>query len=595
MLETGIFLNCSHWRDGLKRFMHHTVRNVLHAAYLRGMVFHVLMVFGLVSCAGKVDPILLESSLNDTQRAISEARRLGAEEYATETFSKATRLFEGAQQAQRNGDGILSIELAFWAAMESQIAGAQARQSIAQNRIDEADAQAMNAVIQEMEYKTQAAQVRQMIAEEKTRRALARALRAEQQAIAAQQESVQARKDAQNALFRSQIQVVIDTVELVLDDAEATGALTYASDNYQTARGLITQARMAVAQDNFDKARSLATEAESYANKAKIAAVAGTSAAASQSQAAKLEAHTNAKVAIARAQFEIDRAEKASAFEHAPELFQRAITSLESANIALTREQYNRALQLAAQAESSGNDAFTTAEPIERKRLAKEALEEQIAQAKDAVFRAKEALNQKASIAKTLLPSLHEQAKTLLADAKQAIADENYDHAIEAGRQSYEHLMTAIERGKEVEAIENQILDAATAVPDVDTARSEKGALIRFSGALFQQGSSAINPTFFPKIRQLAEVFKTFADYNVRIEGHSDSSGGTEVNLRLTQRRADAFMKYLTEECGIPLERLIAVGLGEDHPIADNTSQVGRAKNRRIDTILLTREIESQE
>ena len=75
--------------------------------------------------------------------------------------------------------------MAFWAEMESQIAGAQARQCIAQSRIDEADAEGLSAVIREMEYKTQAAQVRQLTAEEKTRRALARALRAEQEAIAA--------------------------------------------------------------------------------------------------------------------------------------------------------------------------------------------------------------------------------------------------------------------------------------------------------------------------------------------------------------------------------------------------------------------------
>ena len=300
-----------------------------------------------------------------------------------------------------------------------------------------------------MEYKTQAAQVRQLIAEEKTRRALARALRAEQQAIAAHQESIQARKDAQNALFRAQIQIAIDKVELVLDDAKETGALTYASDNYQTARNLIAQARAALAQENFDEAKSLAVQAESYANKAKIAAVAGKAAAASESQAAKLEAHTNAKVAIARAQFEIDRAEKVNAFEHAAELFQRATNSFEGANMALSTEQYDQALRLAAQAESSAHDAFTTAEPIERERLAKEALEEQIAQAKDAVFRAEEALSQQALAATTLIPLLHEQAKTLLADAKQAIAVENYAHAIESGRQSYEQLMAAVEKGKE--------------------------------------------------------------------------------------------------------------------------------------------------
>ena len=580
----------------MNQLMRYLARNVCNGTYLGCIAFHVLLVFGLVSCAGTVDPILLESSLNDTQNAISEARRLGAEEYATETFNKATRLFEGAEQAQREGDGILSMELAFWAAMESQIAGAQARQRIARNRIDTADAEALNAVIREMEYKTHTAQIRRLIAEEKTRRALARALQAEQRAAAARAESSQAKKDAQNALLRSQIQVVIDKVELILDAAKEAGALTYGSDNYQTAKDLNAQSRAALAQNNFEEADSLATQAESYANKAKIAAVAGTNAAASQSQAAKLEAHTNAKVAIARAQFEIDRAEKVSAFEYAAELFERAVTSLEAANMALTREQYNRALQLAAQAESSAYDAFTSAEPIERERLAKEALEEQIAQAKDAIFRAEEALNlQAVETSTTLIPAHYEQAKTLLVEAKQAIADENYAHAIAVGQQSYAHLMTAIEKGKEIEETETQILKAALAIPDTETDRTERGVLIRFSGDLFTKGSAEINPDFFPKISQLAEVIKRFEGYKVRVEGHSDSSGGTTVNLRLTQKRADAFTKYLAEECSVPLERLAAIGLGEDHPIADNNLEVGRNKNRRIDTILLTREIEIHE
>ena len=575
--------------------MRWAVRNRRYANYLGWIGFYVLLVFGCVSCAGTMDPILLESSLNDTQNAISEARRSGAEEYATETFNKATRLFEGAQTAQHEGDGILSIELAFWAAMESRIAGAQARQQIAQNRIDEANTETRRTVIQEMEYKTQAAQIRQLIAEEKTRRALARALRAEQRAIAAQAESVQARKDAQNALLRSRIQVVIDKVELILDAAKEAGALSYGLDNYQAAKDLIDQAQAALVQNNFDEAESLAGQAESYANKAKIAAVAGQNAAASESQAAKLEAHTNAKVALARAQFEIDRAEKVNAFEHAAELFQRALTSFESANMALTGGQYDQALRLAAQAESSAHDAFTIAEPIESERLAKEALEEQIAQAKDAVFRAEEALSQQASAATTLLPDYYEHAKILLSDAKQAIADENYAQAITAGRQSYEHLMDAIEKGKEAEAVETQILEAAAAVLDAEADRTEKGALLRFSGDLFQQGSSQINPKFFPKIDQLAEVIKAFADYKVRIEGHSDSSGGTEMNRRLTQKRADVFMKYLAEKCGVSPERMTAIGLGEAHPIANNSLQAGRDRNRRIDTILLTRELEIHE
>ena len=140
------------------------------------------------------------------------------------------------------------------------------------------------------------------------------------------------------------------------------------------------------------------------------------------------------------------------------ELFQRAITSFEGANMALTREQYDRALRLAAQAETSASDAFAIAEPIDRERLAKEALAEQIAQAKDTVFRAEEALNQQASSVVTLIPVLHEQAKTLLADAKQAIADENYAHAITVGQQSYEQLMAAIEKGKRLKQLRPRFL-----------------------------------------------------------------------------------------------------------------------------------------
>ena len=575
--------------------MRHTAGKTKYSTYLQYVALHALIIFGFVSCAGKVDPILLESSLNDTQKAISEAQRLGAEVHATETFNRATRLFEEAQQAQRNGDGIQSIELAFRAAMESHIAGAQARQRTAQNRIDETNTETLKAVIQEMEYKTRTAQVRQLIAEEKTSRALARALRAEQRALAAQAESTQAKKDAQNTLRRSQIQVVIDRIQLILEAAKEVGALTYGSDNYQSAQELLLQSRSALAQNKFDEAESLAAQAESNANKAKIAAVAGSSAAASQSQAAKLEAHTNAKVAIARAQFEIDRAGKVNAFEHATDLFQRAVTSFEGANMALTGEQYDRALRLAVQAESSAHDAFTTSEPIEQKLLAKEALEEQIAQAKDTVFRAEEALNQETLASTTLIPAHYEQAKALLEDTKQALTAEDYAYAITVGRQSYKHLMTAIEKGKEIEVVETRILEAAAAIPDAETDRTEKGALIRFSGDLFKKGSSEINPDFFPKIRQLAGVIRAFADYKVQIEGHSDSSGGTTVNLRLTQKRADAFTKYLAEKCGVPLERMTAISLGEAHPIADNNLQVGRDKNRRIDTILLTRELEIHE
>ncbi len=551
----------------------------------------LLVIFGFVGCAGKVDPILLESSLNDTQNAISDARHLGAKEHATETLAKATRLLDEAQQAQRAGNGIQSLELAFQAQMESQIGGAQARQRIAQNRIEEARAETLRAMVQKMEYKIQIAQARQAIAEEQAKRALARAVRAEQRASAAQAESEVARSNAKKALLRAQTQQSIAKAKLIFDAAKEAGALTYATDDYREAENLIVQARSLLAQDKFDQAKSIAVQAEDRANEAKIAAIAGANAAANESQAAKLQAYTNAKVGITRAQLELDRAESVNAFEHAEALFQRAVTTLEQANMALKREAYDQALQLAARAESSARDAFATAEVVEREHRAKEAKEEQIAQAKDTIFKAEEALNQETSATVTTFsPKLYEQAKTLFADAKQALANENYTRAISDGQLSYRRLESAIGKARRIEAIETQILDAAKAISGAETDQTAKGVLIRFSGELFKSGSSEINLKFLPQICQLAEVIKAYLDYKVRIEGHSDSSGETDANLRLTAKRANTFTKYLAEKCDVPAKRMTPVGLGEGYPIVDNRSKAGQDKNRRIDTIILTRE-----
>ena len=70
----------------------------------------------------------------------------------------------------------------------------------------------------------------------------------------------------------------------------------------------------------------------------------------------------------------------------------------------------------------------------------------------------------------------------------------------------------------------------------------------------------------------------------------SDSSGSEEANHRLTEKRAIAFKKYLVEQCGAPDERLTTVGLGETAPIVTEIDNSSKAKNRRIDTIILTRQ-----
>ena len=116
---------------------------------------------GGIGCADKIDPSLLDTSLRDAQNIISDTRLSGAEEYAGEQLANAVRLVQESQQAQQAGNGVESLELAFQAQIEARVAGALARQKIAQNRINQAREDILKTMAQEMEFKVQTAQAGQ--------------------------------------------------------------------------------------------------------------------------------------------------------------------------------------------------------------------------------------------------------------------------------------------------------------------------------------------------------------------------------------------------------------------------------------------------
>lgn len=72
---------------------------------------------------------------------------------------------------------------------------------------------------------------------------------------------------------------------------------------------------------------------------------------------------------------------------------------------------------------------------------------------------------------------------------------------------------------------------------------------------------------------------------NVAIEGHTDDIGSEEYNQDLSQRRADSVRNYLVRQ-GIGTQRLVATGMGEGQPVADNATVSGRQENRRVEVII---------
>ena len=83
--------------------------------------------------------------------------------------------------------------------------------------------------------------------------------------------------------------------------------------------------------------------------------------------------------------------------------------------------------------------------------------------------------------------------------------------------------------------------------------------------------------------REFVEIAKAFANARIRIEGNTDNVGSRESNVRLSERRAQAVADYLKQEHNMPANRFIVVGNGPDKPVAENSTDAGKAKNRRTD------------
>jgi outer membrane protein OmpA-like peptidoglycan-associated protein len=89
----------------------------------------------------------------------------------------------------------------------------------------------------------------------------------------------------------------------------------------------------------------------------------------------------------------------------------------------------------------------------------------------------------------------------------------------------------------------------------------------------------------------LAEIPNT-KGYLVVVEGDTDSVGSAGYNYKLSERRADAVVQYLSEK-NVPAHKIFVVGLGKDRTAAPNTTAEGRAKNRRVDVRLMTNSMEN--
>lgn len=100
--------------------------------------------------------------------------------------------------------------------------------------------------------------------------------------------------------------------------------------------------------------------------------------------------------------------------------------------------------------------------------------------------------------------------------------------------------------------------------------------------ATFASGSSEVESKFYPVLDSVVVVLDEFNQTYVDIIGHTDSKGSKEFNQRLSEKRAKSVARYLESRAVTP-QRVMADGMGENIPIANNNTSEGRAKNRRVE------------
>jgi OOP family OmpA-OmpF porin len=100
----------------------------------------------------------------------------------------------------------------------------------------------------------------------------------------------------------------------------------------------------------------------------------------------------------------------------------------------------------------------------------------------------------------------------------------------------------------------------------------------------FDTNAAIIKPESQPIIDQIIELMKSQPDLKLSIEGHTDSQGTPESNKTLSLNRARAVIKAVSEG-GINASGMSAVGWGQENPVADNRTEEGRAKNRRVEIV----------
>lgn len=107
--------------------------------------------------------------------------------------------------------------------------------------------------------------------------------------------------------------------------------------------------------------------------------------------------------------------------------------------------------------------------------------------------------------------------------------------------------------------------------------------LVTTQAVLFPVGKSILTKEAKADLDTAVNNIQGAKNFVLEVQGFTDKTGNQQMNLALSQKRADAVVRYLTEQHQVPLRKVHVLGLGADTPVADNKTRAGRKQNRRVE------------
>lgn len=186
-----------------------------------------------------------------------------------------------------------------------------------------------------------------------------------------------------------------------------------------------------------------------------------------------------------------------------------------------------------------------------------------------------------------------EQAAELAERARQAAAQEEELRELDArlaGASSEARSLSERLEARERARARFEQVEKGFASDQAVVFRQGDAIIVRLHGLAFASGSSALPASAKTLLGKLGDVAAAYPRALFTVEGHTDSTGDSGANQRLSQARADSVRRYMVETLQVPAGRVGAVGYGDSRPIAKNESAEGRRQNRRIDLVIDPRE-----